>query len=443
MAKIEMTFRDSKVTAEAIYKYMREGNDPEPDASYYMDKKPLIDNLRKLVTEDDIDWILELSKCRSDITAGFAISLLRHQVTQRRVEAYLKNRWDSASTYLKNRIMWRLLDVPGLTETWHHIFIEFIFKHWDTFNEFNKNYFGQFPVSLLNLLSRLGDPSFPTTKKWIYFCCIPGLVSDKYAVTALMDTAAANNDALTKKARDAIMERFFKSNNGKPGIFLSHRQSLTGTVNEKMFLDFVAEAIIRHLKEGNWQTHILSDTDGDLLNRLPLIDILRSKVDENDVSSILRILESQEGEAAGLYLSLLKRFTKTNNEVKSWLKTHWAQSSPFLKAHLMWRILDDPGLTDKWHRNIFTFVLSEWEVFNHVSLKFLGTPQTVILQVLKRIGDPDYPSSKRWSYLCRFPDAAEDREAARSLLWVARNMKDNTPFTQEVADTLWEKFFSK
>ncbi len=113
-----------------------------------------------------------------------------------------------------------------------------------------------------------------------------------------------------------------------------------------------------------------------------------------------------------------------------------------MRAHLMWRILDYPSLPSEWHRKIFDFIIEteeNWKEFKEVSAKFLGTPQTIVISVLKRLAEPTFPESKKWAYLCSVPEVAEDQAAAKALVSLGCYMSD--PFTQEVAEVLLRRFF--
>lgn len=199
-------------------------------------------------------------------------------------------------------------------------------------------------------------------------------------------------------------------------------------------LNIVADAVVSYIRVG----HLPTEEEADVLNRLPQINLLRTRIKEEDLAWVFDVLEKRSGEVAGLYLSFLRQYTK-RPEVQARLRERWESAAPFLRAHLMWRILDDPDLPEEWHQRLFDFVLAEWSTFQQVSLKFLGTPQTVVVQALKRIGDPSFPDSKKWAYLCRVPEVAEDQEAAKALVALGLQMKD--PFTREVAQKLLDRFF--
>jgi hypothetical protein len=205
-------------------------------------------------------------------------------------------------------------------------------------------------------------------------------------------------------------------------------------MNKPLRNEFLADAVLEHLRRGA----VPSEADADLLNRLPIIDWLRERVQRPDVEWLIRVIATQEGEFAGLCLSLLRKFD-TGPAIQSVLQQRWSGASAFLKAHLMWRILDDPKLPEQWHEELFSFILREQDVFHAVSLKFLGTPDTVVEKARQRYEDPQFPQSKKWSYLCRVAGVAANPGEARRFLEVALSSLD--PFTRRVATTLLNRFY--
>jgi hypothetical protein len=198
--------------------------------------------------------------------------------------------------------------------------------------------------------------------------------------------------------------------------------------------EFLADAVVEHLRRGA----LPSEADADLLNRLPIVDWLRERVQRSDVEWLIHVIAAQEGEFSGLCLSLLQKFD-TEPAIQSVLQQRWSGASAFLKAHLMWRILDDPKLPEEWHEELFSFVLREQDVFHAVSLKFLGTPETVVEEAHRRYEGPQFPQSIKWSYLCRVAGVAANPGEGRRFLEVALSSSDQ--FTRRVATTLPNRFY--
>src|SRR5215213_335378 len=424
-------FTKTIFVADAIYTYMRNGNLPTERDSDFLDRMPLIDTLRQRVSEEDLPWLMDIVENEDGLTAGLYCSLLRKYSHRQDVKTRLEGRWDSASAYLKNRLMWRMLDNPELPQEWHERFFDFVLEEWQVFNDFNLKFLGRSQLGISNIISRLGDSSFPESKKWIYLCCVPVVVEDKKLARILINLGQSIADPFARKVTQILSERFFSDENDK-----EVQQQAIPPKDQMEELEFISHALVSYMRNGNKPTEI----EADYLNRLPIVDKLRGQITEGDLRWISDTVEKESGEVCGLYLSLLRKFDY-QTDVQLHLRKRWENADAFLRAHLMWRILDDPNLAQEWHRRLFDFVLEEWDTFNSVSLKFLGTPQTVVIQALKRIGDSNFPDSKKWAYLCRIPGPAEDQEAARALLHLGLSMNDE--FARQVAEVLLERFFQR
>ncbi len=428
---MDFEFTKTGFVADAIIAHLRNGNYPTDEEAVFLDRIPIIDLLRQRVFETDFPFLLDAIKRDSGPAAGFACSLLRKYAQQEQVKSLFQVRWASATTFLKNRLIWRLLDDPDLSQEWHKSLRDFVFDEWASFRDFNLKFLGTSHQGICNIISRIGDPSFPKSKKWIYLCCIPTVVESREAAQALLNMGKSLSDPFARETAEEVLQRFLPDT-----IDDISDQKPAQKVNELGSPAFVADAVISYLRKGNLPT----EKEADYLNRLPIIDRLRSRITQSDLSLVLDVIDKESGEIAGLYLSFLRNFD-LNPDIQAHLRKKWETATPFLKAHLMWRILDDSSLPVDWHEKLFDFVLNEWKTFQMVSLKFLGSSETVILQALKRIGDSGFPDSKKWAYLCRVPEVAEDQEAARALVNLGLSLKD--PFTRKVAKVLLERFFQE
>lgn len=419
-------YTTSEFVADAVIARMRTGHLPTAMQAQFLDRLPLIDLLRQQIRREDTSWLLPIISTQDDYTAGLCCSLLRRIDSHNEVRDSFVARWDTARPYLKNRLMWRLLDDPDLSSDWQQKFFEFVLAEWDTFSDFNHKFYPPGDSAVTAILSRIGNPSFPESKKWIYLCCLSTLVEDRDTIKALLQLGNSFNDAFAKSVTEELLRRCNQKNQDSSTIHESFK--------EYEGLDFIADATISKMREGQSPT----EQEAASLNRLPLIDLLRNRVTDLDLTWIFNLLEKETDEVAGLYLSLLRKFTE-RSEIQAKLRKKWENSSSFLRAHLLWRILDDPDLPTQWHEILFKFALEEWEIFTRVSVKFLGGPDKAVIQSLKRLGDPTFPNSKKWAYLCRVPEVANDQEAALALIRVGRLIED--PFTRYVAETLLDRFY--
>jgi hypothetical protein len=321
------------------------------------------------------------------------------------------------------------MDDPELPASWHEQIYEFVLGEWGAFADFNQTFYGQGKEGVSNLLARLGSPEFPITKKWVYLCCVPVVLTNNDATQGVLEFGRTLNDPFAKKVAGELLQRLSAG-----GFEALPTPSSPGDYADNVFLDFVSDAILSYLRTG----HQPKDEDANRLNQVPLIDLLRSRITTGDVSWITAVVAADSGSLAALYLSLIKNFD-TRSDIKDILRHRWETANPYLRAHLMWRILDDPQLPEEWHRAIFNFVIAEWATFSEVVRKFLGGPKSVIPNVLRRLGDASYPESKKWINFCRLPEIAEDQEAAKALVSLGRFMPD--PFCKEVAEVLLQRFF--
>lgn len=113
----------------------------------------------------------------------------------------------------------------------------------------------------------------------------------------------------------------------------------------------------------------------------------------------------------------------------------WLGASPYVRSHLLWRLLDDEELPSAWHSQLFEFVLQNWHTFRGSVVQFLGPDdEHVVIRALERYGDPSFPRSKKWAYLCSVACASNYPDAIRALLSIG--LESNEPFTRQVAQTL-------
>jgi hypothetical protein len=100
-------FTSTGFVADAVIAHLQRGNFSRDNTMDLPDELLLIDSLRKRITQDDVPRLLQILDTQEGPAASLACSLLREYITQNEVRDSLKNRWVSASAYLKNRIMWR------------------------------------------------------------------------------------------------------------------------------------------------------------------------------------------------------------------------------------------------------------------------------------------------------------------------------------------------
>ncbi len=315
-------FTSSEYVADAIIVYIREGHYPSDESAVFLDRLPLIDALRQRIGEDDVPWLLSLVENESGPAAGLACTLLRKHIHQQEVKNCLETRWNTANPYLRNRLLWRMLDDPNLSREWHRRLFNFVLEEWDMFRDFNLMFYEGSLKAVSRILSRLGDTSYPDSKKWIYFCCVPDVVEDRRAAKTLINIGLSANDEFTREVAEVLLERFFSDNSAedsethdhmsvkdKEKMNIDREADISGEM-ELAVPDFIVKAIMAHIRNG----HHPGEKDADLMNRLPLIDYLRAEVTETDLDAwLLDTVKDTSGAPPLLYLSLLRKFTERDD----------------------------------------------------------------------------------------------------------------------------------
>jgi len=193
--------------ADAIIAYLQTGNWPAADTAELLDRMPLIDMLRQRITKDDLTWLIAGINHESDRTAGLACSLLRKYSSESQVKKCFEAKWNSATPYLKNRLMWRLLDDPKLPVSRHREFFNLIRSNWDVFRDFNRQFYGPGTQATVDIKSRLEDDTFPASKKWIYLCCVAEIVEDKEEAKAIVNRGLIMDDDFTREVALTLLSR--------------------------------------------------------------------------------------------------------------------------------------------------------------------------------------------------------------------------------------------
>jgi hypothetical protein len=105
--------------------------------------------------------------------------------------------------------MWRILDDPQLPDEWHRTIFDFVIAEWETFSGVVRMFLGG-PKSIIpNVLRRLGDASYPESKKWINFCRLPEIAEDQEAAKALVSLGRLMPDPFCREVAEVLLQRFF------------------------------------------------------------------------------------------------------------------------------------------------------------------------------------------------------------------------------------------
>jgi hypothetical protein len=86
-----------------------------------------------------------------------------------------------------------------------------VFSEWEVFQTFNRTFYGSPNESLRSLIIRLTDASFPMSKKWVYLCCAPGVLSDRECVGAVLRLGLMLPDTAAQETARVLISRLDES----------------------------------------------------------------------------------------------------------------------------------------------------------------------------------------------------------------------------------------
>jgi hypothetical protein len=418
----------SEFVARAVLARMRGGHLPGPTVAPHLDSLPFIDTLRSRVQAEDVQWLLSLVQMREPGIAGLAVSALRGHLS-RNVYQIFQERWKDAPVYLQHRLMWRLLDDPQLDPVWQNRFTNFIFDNWQAFCDCNRQFFGE--GGLTALVERLGDDSFRSAKHWIYYCCAPAVVDESTARAFLVFGQRQQDDRCRKICSKLLQEGWLDK---LPEPRRNAADTHTGA------LHYVAEAVVDLLRRDPDERPF--EAESGWLNRMPVIDAIRQYVRPDDLTWLLPSIDVESRQTRAFLLSLLQPHSN-RPDVRDRLQAYWRDpgADAYTRAHLMWRILDDPDLPREWHERLCAFVFAEWKTFAEVCGSFTND-ESMVVHSLKRMNDTRMPATKHWVYLCLASCAPETEQiAARTL--IGMKSSDAEAFVKTVASRLLTRTVGK
>ncbi len=188
MNEMSVAVADPNALVDSVLAEIRAGLFPDGNRAAMLDRLPFIDLLRDRTQLSDVPLLIAAMRESDERSAGLAVSILRRYGNDQNVRDAFDERWSvEESPYLKNRLMWRLLDREHIDARLLDGFEKFISDNWGAFADFNRSFFGTSDVALGRLLLRLIDISFPTSKKWIYLCCAPTVIDDSRQLRTLLN----------------------------------------------------------------------------------------------------------------------------------------------------------------------------------------------------------------------------------------------------------------
>jgi hypothetical protein len=175
--------------------------------------------------------------------------------------------------------------------------------------------------------------------------------------------------------------------------------------------DEQADRIIERLRIERF----LTEEESEQLCKSISIDLLRSKINKDDVQLLLELAVSKNTPwLRSLAISLMCT-VRNDISVKRFLLKTWATAKDYhTRLAVMWRLLDYDELEKTIHLSIYEFIRSHWKRWlSDMRLWFEG--YSVLSAVNHRLADTTFPESKAWVYLC-LAMASDETDRIHALL---------------------------
>ncbi|MET0274033.1 MAG: hypothetical protein ABW360_13690 [Phenylobacterium sp.] len=202
--------QDAAQVAQGLVDAMRSGRLPDAADAELINGFPLIDPMRDEIVPTDLPWLLDALRPDGDQQTALLVSLLRAHGESALIQERLRNLWGSATPYMRTQLFWRILDDPALPDVWHEQLLEFVLSAWDTFQGSGAKFMGpDSQMVLIRALERIGDPTFPPSKKWAYACSGAGASDCPAALRGFLVLCAGSDDPRMKRTGDLLLRKLF------------------------------------------------------------------------------------------------------------------------------------------------------------------------------------------------------------------------------------------
>ena len=421
----------SNYLTKAILSHFFSGAFPTVSESKLFMQSNFLEILRKNIEESDIDGLFKIIEEQQGNVAAFGIDLLKKFSTKKKVIQFFKDIWNVSDEYLKCHLFWRILDDPNLSYKWHDKLYNFTIENWEVFKDSQKIFWGSSGEVIPGVLKKLINYEYPISKKWTNLVRLPELADDQLFAKSIIKIFRNSFDKRFKIIADDILNKYYID------ISDVHIEWKTQGIDiQSEGMEYIANALLEFYLSRNFPT--LEECEE--LIQQPLVGVCRKIVKENHLPGLIRIIKEENSHEAAFGVSFL-RYHSTKPDIADLFKDKWNSADNYLKCHLFWRILDDPGLTTDWHQKLFDFVWEEWNVFKNVQKLFWGKEKDIIPGVLQRLADDTYPESKKWAYLCCLPEVADNQKIAKYIISMFIGNSDS--FLHKVSTNLLKRFYSE
>jgi len=183
-----------KLTPKEVIDTLRKGGKVEGSILLEMIQWPYSEEIPKLLSGDDIDWIIKGAESSDIRIKKFVLRFMRVVKDHPGIRTFLCDQWDQTNDFnIQISLMWRMLDYPDLEQEYHTKIYQCIKDH---FNEFYDDIWKA-------TTQRLSDQRYPESKKWIYLCAACAY-KDKGKVRELLAQYQASSIPFVAKVAEEL-----------------------------------------------------------------------------------------------------------------------------------------------------------------------------------------------------------------------------------------------
>lgn len=206
----------SRGRSEAIAAHLESGTFPDEGDAARLLYAAEIKIMRDLVARRPalVERMLQFAEAETGARAAFALALIRHACAQPETAVRLRRLFDeraATDSGLACHLVWRVLDDPDLPEDWHKRLINYLMSNWDAWKRHLAEFKEPGPDGMLAVIrGRLDDPTYPSSKKWIYLLCLPdGLASNGQEAERIIREAGTSGEGNIHLVAEALLRRFY------------------------------------------------------------------------------------------------------------------------------------------------------------------------------------------------------------------------------------------
>ena len=197
-----------------------------------------------------------------------------------------------------------------------------------------------------------------------------------------------------------------------------------------------AEEFLRQLRLGKG----VSEDIQTRVAMFPTIDLVRSQLQDSDVSELMKAAGTDPVASGGVAFALLSPFAE-NDRVSEFLTTQWMNATSFVRRNnILWPMLEIQSLPDRYHEEGFAFVNEHLNEFVENCFPWWGSRLQILDAVKKRMDYKKTRRTKHWIYLC-VAMGSDDRDGLRHLL--EETARSPSGISASVANTLRKRLMQE